>query len=527
MAGCTGAIGDGADGELGAQDDPFTSATSTLVDFEFDGELVAASNQNLASKVRGQLIYLVGHLNQEHGGARLNAVQLTGVTANVLGGGLWRVRYHAKVPVAWNGKTPLPSSYTVTLPRRVDDVGLAAFLAQYGASCTDHDGHELIPANVWYYYRPGAPDCHPAAADVTVSPAKVTKSALNTSGKYPEYHRVWEDGVLDVVAVFGKYNKGATSPDDAGIAAYDEFIATMRAMLPGAATTPAALPDAPGAAVPDVTFEAETDAGRVTVVALLTDEVSSAPASFIARFAEATPRADLILYGGHAGLGANVRALTKQAKFFPAKYQLLFLDGCDTFAYEDDALNDARKLLNPSDPSGAKYLDVMRNAMPAYFNAMASATAAVVDALLDRAEPRSYEQIFAPIDAAQVVLVTGEEDNAFTPSFAPGPRWGGFSASGSLGYKKSASYATETLAAGSYVFELTPEPSVPGGDADLYLRAGAAPTATAAYKCPSYKYNSNERCLVTLTAPAKIYLVTMGDSAKVSPYQLRGFQAYP
>jgi hypothetical protein len=415
--------------------------------------------------------------------------------------------------VAWGNKTHLPTSYTFKLPKRVDAAGQAAFMASYGDTCTEAMGHQLTGANIWYYYRPNLSGCSIAPDDLSVSPVSVTMSTLNTVKKYPEYHRIWEDGVLDVVAVFGKYDKTGSSASDAGIAAYNEFIAQMLAMFPTAATTPVQLPSAPGVAVPDITFEAEVEAGRVSIVAILVDEVQSASATFDKRFSEATPRADLILYGGHAGLGANVRALTQKAKFFPAKYQLLFLNGCDTFAYEDDTLNATRKLLNP---------------MPAYFHAMAGASAAIIDAMVDADEPHSYEQIFARLDPAQVVLVTGEEDNVFGPSFDPGPRWHGFSKAGSVAYKQTVSYVTEQLAAGRYIFELTPEPSIPFGDADLYLRVGQAPPTSAAYKCPSYKYNSNERCLVTLSQPAAIYLTTMGDKGSMSsPYQLRAWQMLP
>ena len=46
--------------------------------------------------------------------------------------------------------------------------------------------------------------------------------AISTSGKYPEYDKVWQDKAFKVVAVFGKYDDGATS-GDAGISAYNRF----------------------------------------------------------------------------------------------------------------------------------------------------------------------------------------------------------------------------------------------------------------------------------------------------------------
>ncbi len=521
---CALAVGGCGDDNIDTAENDFTSAVATLLDFEFDGELLSKSALNPTDKVRAQLIYTVGHLNQERSVSRLNAVEITNVQTTWVGGGFYRIRYHAKLPVAWGSKSNLPARYTLTLPRRVDSAGQALFQSTYGASCTERGGYTLTSANFWYHYRPGESGCSFANDDISVAVASVTESTLNREDAYPEYHRIWEDGVLDVVAVFGKNERGATHNGDAGIAAYNDFIAAVRDRFPDAATTPLEVPHAPGNAVRDITFEVETEAGRVSIVALLVDEVATAPSSFDARFAEATPRADLILYGGHAGLGKNVRALTDKARWFPGKYQLLFFNGCDTFAYESDALVKARKALNPSDPTGTKFLDVMHNAMPAYFHRLAEAAIAVIDAAIEPDAPRSYETIFEAIDPKQVVLVTGDEDNEFHPELATEPLWAGMNESGSVSYQEVRSYVTEVLPAGRYVFELTPEPSMPGGDADLFLRVGAAPSTTSTYKCPSYRYNTNERCFVTLTAPAAVHLRTKGDTSGSSPYLLRGWE---
>ena len=43
-------------------------------------------------------------------------------------------------------------------------------------------------------------------------------------------------------------------------------------------------------------------------------------------------------------------------------------------------------------------------------------------------------------------------------------------------------------------------------------------------KCPSYKANSNERCLLKLTAPAALYLSATGDSQAPAAYVIDGWQ---
>ncbi len=66
---------------------------------------------------------------------------------------------------------------------------------------------------------------------------------------------------------------------------------------------------------------------------------------------------------------------------------------------------------------------------------------------------------------------------------------------------------------GTYVFALSPDPSAPGSDGDLRVRAGSMPTPDPAYKCKSYLAHTNERCKLTVTAPQKIYFTVTGDAA--------------
>lgn len=526
VAGCQADATDAGDAAPPPQEsgeDNFSSDVATLLDFEFSGELLTTNATNTKAQIKAQLFYTVGTFNHHSGVARLNKVTLTNITTAAAGGGLTKISYKAKLPVAWGSKSNLPTTYTLSLPRRVDQTGQDAFVSRYGQSCSDEPGSVSV-SNFWYHYRPLASSCALADADVLTTNAKVTVSAANTTGKYPEYHRVWEDGVLQVLAVFGKYEEGATSDYDAGIEAYNEFIRAVRSSLPNLATTPASLPELPGVANPDVTLEGVLADGRaVTVTAILVDKVATAPASFDARYSELSPGADLIFYGGHAGLGANVAALSKKGKFFPGKYQLLFLNGCDTFAYQDDTLATTRAALNADDKSGTRYMDIIANAMPAYFSSMPQAGMALIDGLISLDAPRTYEQIFKDIDKAQSVVVTGEEDNVFVPGPAQSLRLVQDEA-GTVGYKETVSFETAELPAGKYVFEMTPEPGAPGGDADLRVRAGAKPTTDKTYKCPSYLYNSNERCTLSLTKAQKVYFTVTGDKSVPSSFVVRAFK---
>src|SRR5205807_6234487 len=184
---------------------------------------------------------------------------------------------------------------------------------------------------------------------------------------------------------------------------------------------------------------------------LLTDKLMLAPASWQKRFAEVSTNADLIMYNGHAGLGANVRALANMGQFFPGKYQILFIDGCDTFAYADDTWARRRALLNADDASGTKYLDTITNAMPAFFNSMPDASMAMIRALRHPEAPKTYPQIFRGVNPDHVVVASGEEDNVFRPGTPYTPRWQ-LGEEGFVGKYESVLYTTDVLPAGTYVF---------------------------------------------------------------------------
>ncbi len=504
--------------------DPFSSNQATLLDFELDGELVVPNTPWSPSRlVEEQLLYTIGHLNADLAVGRLDRLELSNVRTDSVASGK-RIRYHAKLPVAWGKKTNLPTAYTFELPRRADKSGLEAFTDKYKEDCVDWGAHDVDAGSMWYYFRPHRSGCQLSTDDIVSLDATVSVSQKNTSGKYPEYHKVWEDGSLRVVAIFGKYEDGATDDSDAGIAGYNRFVSRMKAELGSdVVTTPASLPANPGVAVPDVTLAANVAGREVQVVALLVDNVRTAPASFDTRYEELSGNADLIFYNGHAGLGANVRALSQKGHFLPGKYQIFFMNGCDTFAYVDGSLTVARAELNFDDPAGSKYLDMVTNAMPSFFSNMPDASLALVRGLLAKDTPKTYEQIFRDVSNSQVVVVTGEEDNVYYPGYGEGSDegWQGLTKKGTVAGGETMRWASPTLPAGQYLFELTHDPQAPGGDADLYVRAGSAPSMSS-YDCRPYLGGSQESCTITLTAPANIYVMVYGYDAGSSAFVLSG-----
>lgn len=520
LAGCVAA--DPLDGATVKSEDgkDDASAVALFLDFEFEGEVLASSSFNPKKRVEDQLLYTIGQLNGDNSIGRLDRLELTDVTTENLEQGV-RIRYSARLPVAWGDKNNVPDAYTLILPRDISYAGQQRFADAYARDCVDWGAHDVDAGSMWYYYRPARSGCRLDEGDVFRFEAAASVSEINTSGKFPEYHKVWEDDALEVVAIFGKYEDNATSGTDAGISAYNKFLRSIGDELrPHALVTePAEVPGSPGVSLPEVTFRATMGDGRtVRVVAILVDNVRTAGAAFDTRYEELSGRADLIVYNGHAGLGANIRTLAQKGRWLQGQYAIVFMNGCDTYAYVDSALADAHSAVNPDDPNGTRYLDIVTNAMPSFFRSMPGATMSLVRGLMRLDDPLNYEQIFRDIDRSQVILVSGEQDNEFQPGGGGGDvvsDWQGLSASGTVARGAEERFETPVLAAGSYRFDLAGT-----RDADLYVRIGSAPS-TSSFDCRPYKTGSAETCLIELTAPAPIHVMVRGWAAS-SDWTLSG-----
>jgi hypothetical protein len=421
QAGCLSALcaalaaGCGAGSETGEDVGHYTSASGTLQEAEFDGELLMESWADPASAIRTQMLFTIGVFNGEGGVSRLDKYEITNLAVEAAGG-LKRVRYHAKIPVSIRKTKPLPSTYVLVLPRRADHEGQAKFFEKYAETCVDPWAHDNEVGIQWYYYRPRVSGCSLADEDVVRAQATVRKSPENTRGKYPEYDRIWEDGALRLVAIYGKVEDGTTTDADRGIWSYNHFVATMRKELPNVTTTPAVVPEDPGVAVPEITVDATLpDGKRISITSFLVDNVREGGPAFEARYNELSTEADIIVYNGHAGLGQNVRKLATMGKFRAGKYQIFYMNGCDTFAYVDGSLAETRALLNPDDPTGTKYMEILTNSMPPTWDSLPINTIALVRALRKHETPLDYEKLLGTFDQSGIVTVTGEEDNTFRP----------------------------------------------------------------------------------------------------------------
>jgi MYXO-CTERM domain-containing protein len=397
----------------------FTSNEAVLVDFELDGSIQADTEDDatLRTLIQAQLMYSIGALNADRSVGRHERLELSAIKRAPSG----EVTYHARLPVAWGRTGPAPSSYELKLPARATENDQTAFAAKYGETCVDSEiagTGPMNPARMFLFYRPFRPGCTLDTNDVVTVTAKVSPSTENTTGKYPEWDRIWDDGALRVVALFSRADAvDATGTDDQGAHAFYELMTSATAWARGLPLKQLTTTGGNDGWTLDATF---SDGRKLVLDArLVGHELAKESAAFDAWYDARTPSADVILYSGHAGLGWNVRTLMNKGVFRAGKYVIWAVNGCDTFAYVDRTLADRRAKLNLDDPSGTKYMDVVSNVMSGWFHTGSETTLTLVDGLV--VKPKSYRDIFASIDPAQVIAVTGEEDNAFQPTGAASP----------------------------------------------------------------------------------------------------------
>jgi hypothetical protein len=391
-------------------DEAITSNDGKILELTFRGSVVAGKDERNETAVLSQLQYMQGILTSaESANGQVGLAKLTNVNATTEGE-TKRITYDASVPVAWPKDRAVPTEYAVPLP--LDATKLAAFNEKYDGKCGNNAyGREAF----WHDFNPKAQGCELADADVHRANGAVREHPNATQGKYPEYDRVWSDDTLDVMGVFGIVT--SDTPTDGGVVEMTALVAEAQRGMRDARVEDIAQ-SATVLRGKRVTGKITVDGRERTVnlTAVLLHSVADAGQDFDDIYRPASVKADFIYYGGHAGLGSNVASLASRANVERGKYQLIYLNGCQTFAYLGTAWHDKKREANgaQADPEGTKDLDMVANALPSYDDGGRSMLA-VYKALVGVDKPQSYNDILKEFSARHLVAAFGEEDNVFRP----------------------------------------------------------------------------------------------------------------
>jgi hypothetical protein len=402
----------------------FDSAHTVAVDALIPKGVIqtrSTDEYSVKAEITEQLYYVIGQLNGIYGGADMADVVITDIKLPdpvPTEGEYFEATYVAKLAVAWPRERSVPLNYDFVIPKGGDYEWISKFFTEFDKRCIDPGAHDYDSSIFWYYYRPANCEMNlgsPESTAVQVASDLVT-SDRNTEGKSPEYDKVWEDERLVYTSIFGKNESGETSPSDPGINAYNTMYRQLIRTYgrPDYTSVRLRRNAVPGAKNPIVHMQWRHNRGEIDVMIMLVDGIREVNEEFEKVYNERTKISDVVSYSGHSGLGANIRALARMGSFEKDHYQIYFVNGCDTYAYVDSALEDAHQAVNPDYPA-SKFFDIITNAMPSYFHANASANLSLLSALSEAS--KTYREILEDFDRSQRALVTGEEDNRWPKPF--------------------------------------------------------------------------------------------------------------
>jgi hypothetical protein len=403
----------------------FDSAHSIALDGQIENGQIVANTSNktqIRQQITEQVKYTIGQLNGRSAGPDINRSRVEILDIKPRTDGKYDVRYRSNLFVAWPlGGSP-PSQFTLILPRSGDFASLNRFFRTYGADekgdkrCLDWSAHDVTAGIFWYYYRPEKAGCPLRDSSPDVVKIRVTFeiSDENTKGKYPEYGKVWEDGRLEVTAIFAKNEEGVMTNNDAGTNSFRQMYASLVGTYGAPKRVNLKPTELPDAYHPMIRAVFATPRGDLDVHLYLVDTLRAMSTSFVQTYETRTKTSDFVSYSGHSGLGTNIRTLATLGTFVAGQYQIFLVNGCDTFAYVDNSLRDKHHAVNPGHGPD-KFFDLLTNAMPSYFHMNASSNMAVIKALVG--QTKTYRQIMAEFDRYQRVNITGEQDNNWPRPF--------------------------------------------------------------------------------------------------------------
>lgn len=258
----------------------------------------------------------------------------------------------------------------------------------YDEKCTDE--HYNSFGDYWYFYDPFRKGCNyllkkPLATEVHIAIKAVEYKKIQTMMQLPQVRGNNGNGDLLSIYVIHGYESDPKDKEDSGRINFEEFNAYLRKNN----FTEDKVKSARHSSLLVFTKDITLDNGKTVNVEikhmLVQTEIQSRSKIFAKFFKEAVETADVIIYGGHSGLGGNLDIPSLEEKagaysFNPKKKQIFFFDSCASYSYylEHFAVEKTK----------AK-IDVVTNGLSSYFQT----SNAVLSALMDRILSEKSEDI--------------------------------------------------------------------------------------------------------------------------------------
>lgn len=397
------------------------SSYSEVFDLHLENGLIYSYTNNtvtLKTQISSQLKFLIGYFNNFNSGPDLERLDISDIKAQRTGNG-FKVAYKATLTVAWARGIELPKDLILYLPERGTADFISRFTSVYGGdkygNCRDDYPDAPTSFNFFYHYRPLNGTCKikeriAGSNDLLVTiNTTITPSLRKSFDKSPEYSKIWNDNELSVFIIDGKYERKGLDDTDDGVAAFRKMYKNIIAKYGAPNLSNVENKLNLSSTNPFVEIEyIFADQTKMTIRIFLVGQLSTPTPNEVAVIQKYTAISDVVIYSGHAGLGANSDKLINLAKFQKNKYQIYFIDGCDTFSYVGKKLFSKVSAIN-NGKKGTLFLDVITNAMPSYFTSSATNNINVIDSMIGSTD--TYYELLLKIDEYQRSVVDGEEDN--------------------------------------------------------------------------------------------------------------------
>jgi hypothetical protein len=152
---------------------------------------------------------------------------------------------------------------------------------------------------------------------------------------------------------------------------------------------------------------------KVNVHVLVADtSINSEDETFRDGYRQALLNADLIVYDGHSGLGANIGADYIEGMEFAKNYQILFLNGCSSYPYFNRDYFEKK-------PGGSKNMEIITSGLSTYSTTATANMLAFIKPFLS-GKVATYQTLLRAIERSNggvdsyLTGVNGDHDNIFS-----------------------------------------------------------------------------------------------------------------
>lgn len=248
----------------------------------------------------------------------------------------------------------------------------------YDEKCTDE--HYTSFGDYWYFYDPFRQGCTylskaPMATQVSLKVVENEVKKLDLTPKLPALRGNNGNGDLFSIYIISGYYEDGSDKNDPGFENFAEIQQTFEDM--GFKTKSKGINTTKPLNI--YTKDIQLDNGKmmnVEVKHLLVDTgIETRSKVFAKFFKEAVEQGDLIVYGGHSGLGANLDIPSLEEKagkynFDPKKKQIFFFDSCSSYSYYLEHF--------AAEKTKAK-IDIISNGLSSYFHTSNGVLFALMD----------------------------------------------------------------------------------------------------------------------------------------------------